>query len=149
MGRQGGDRRTACLAERPDALEGALLLLMRVKRLALRLLQLILRAGKIRQTRRVCEGVELRVVDLSRVKVKRCDLGDLPEGCWRIMSEEERDGLRGFGQIGGGQGGGWRAEARQDGGRGGGEGDGERSRRGDRMGSQGSSPAAGVVRFRV
>lgn len=38
--------------------------------------------------------MELRVVDLSRVRVGQVDLGDLPEGCWRIMSEAERAGLR-------------------------------------------------------
>ena len=124
------------------ALEGALLLRMRVKKLAPRLLQFILRKGKIPQIRRVCEGVELRVVDLSRVKVRHCDLGDLPEGCWRIASEEERDALREFGRGGGGQGG--EAETRQFGGCGGGReiesGQGGGSRREDRMGLQDCPP---------
>ena len=66
---------------------------MRV-RLSRRLLEFVLREGKNRQVRRVCEGVGLRVVDLLRVRLGRSDLGSLPEGSWRTMSKIESDELR-------------------------------------------------------
>ncbi len=67
---------------------------MRVRRLAPTLLEFVLREGKNRQVRRVCEGVGLSVVDLLRVRLGRSDLGSLPEGSWRTMSKIETDELR-------------------------------------------------------
>ena len=67
---------------------------MRVRRLAPTLLEFVLREGKNRQVRRVCEGVGLSVVDLLRVRLGRSDLGSLPEGSWRTMSKIESDELR-------------------------------------------------------
>lgn len=78
--------------------------------------------GKKRQIRRVCEGLNLGVVDLLRVGVGGCDLGDLPEGRWRLMTHEETDDLKSFnGGVGGGSGGGGAGGGRR-GGRGGGRG---------------------------
>lgn len=67
---------------------------MRVRQLAPTLLEFVLREGKKRQIRRVCEGVGLGVVDLLRVRLGRSDLGSLPEGSWRTMSKIESDELR-------------------------------------------------------
>jgi 23S rRNA pseudouridine2604 synthase len=41
----------------------------------------------------MAELVELRVVDLMRVRVGPLKLGDLPEGKWRPLSAEERAAL--------------------------------------------------------
>ena len=62
----------------------------------------------------VCEGANLRVVDLLRVSVGSCTLGNLPEGTWRLMTTDERDGLRELGARGGG-GGGRRTRRRRQG----------------------------------
>jgi len=81
----------------PVSLEGVQLLPMHVERLAPRKMRFVLREGKKRQIRRVCQGAGLRVVDLMRVRVGACELGDLPEGRWRLMTEREREALRAAG----------------------------------------------------
>jgi 23S rRNA pseudouridine2604 synthase len=53
-------------------------------------LQFILREGRKRQIRRMCEQVGLKVVGLKRVRMGRVVLGDLPQGCWRYLREGER-----------------------------------------------------------
>jgi 23S rRNA pseudouridine2604 synthase len=50
----------------------------------------ILREGKKRQIRRMCEAVGLRVVGLKRVRIGRIKLGDLPTGQWRYLRPEEQ-----------------------------------------------------------
>jgi 23S rRNA pseudouridine2604 synthase len=52
-------------------------------------LKFILREGKKRQIRRMCELVGLRVVGLKRVRVGRVNLGNLPEGKWRFLRPDE------------------------------------------------------------
>jgi 23S rRNA pseudouridine2604 synthase len=53
-------------------------------------LSFILREGRNRQIRRMCELVDLKVVDLFRVRVGTLTLGDMPEGRWRRITAEER-----------------------------------------------------------
>ncbi|MDO5686351.1 MAG: pseudouridine synthase [Neisseria sp.] len=53
-------------------------------------LRFILRQGKKRQIRRMCELVGLRVVGLKRVRIGKIRLGDLPQGKWRVLQEHER-----------------------------------------------------------
>ena len=64
---------------------------IRVRRLAPALLEFVLREGKNRQIRRVCDEIGLHVVDLLRVRMGKSDLGSLPEGSWRTMSKLETD----------------------------------------------------------
>ena len=52
-------------------------------------LRFILREGKKRQIRRMCELVGLKVVGLKRVRIGDLVLGDLPMGQWRYMKESE------------------------------------------------------------
>jgi 23S rRNA pseudouridine2604 synthase len=52
-------------------------------------LRFILREGKKRQIRRMCELVGLRVTGLKRVRIGRVKLGDLPLGQWRYLREDE------------------------------------------------------------
>lgn len=58
-----------------------------------RQLRFILKEGRNRQIRRMCDFVDLAVVDLFRVRVGPLALGDLPEGRWRPLTAEERAAL--------------------------------------------------------
>jgi len=53
-------------------------------------LSFILREGKKRQIRRMCEAVGLKVLGLKRVRIGRVTLGDLPAGQWRYLGADER-----------------------------------------------------------
>jgi 23S rRNA pseudouridine2604 synthase len=53
-------------------------------------LRFVLKEGKKRQIRRMCELVGLRVTGLKRVRIGRVKLGDLPQGQWRYLREDER-----------------------------------------------------------
>lgn len=52
-------------------------------------LRFILREGKKRQIRRMCEMVGLQVSALKRVRIGKVKLGDLPQGQWRYLREDE------------------------------------------------------------
>lgn len=52
-------------------------------------LHFILKEGKKRQIRRMCELVGLRVIGLKRVRIGRVKLGDLPMGQWRFLRADE------------------------------------------------------------
>jgi 23S rRNA pseudouridine2604 synthase len=53
-------------------------------------LRFVLKEGKKRQIRRMCEAVGLKVLRLKRVRVGRVMLGDLPTGKWRYLRDDER-----------------------------------------------------------
>ena len=53
-------------------------------------LRFILREGKKRQIRRMCELVGLKVTGLKRVRIGNVRLGDLPLGRWRYLRNDER-----------------------------------------------------------
>jgi 23S rRNA pseudouridine2604 synthase len=53
-------------------------------------LRFVLREGRKRQIRRMCELVGLRVTGLKRVRIGRIPLGDLPVGQWRLLRENEK-----------------------------------------------------------
>lgn len=52
-------------------------------------LRFVLREGKKRQIRRMCELVGLQVAGLKRVRLGKLRLGDLPEGKWRYLDPSE------------------------------------------------------------
>jgi len=52
-------------------------------------LHFILKEGKKRQIRRMCELVGLRVIGLKRVRIGKVRLGDLPLGHWRFLRADE------------------------------------------------------------
>lgn len=53
-------------------------------------LRFVLREGRKRQIRRMCELVGLKVVALKRIRIGRVALGALPPGQWRYLGEFER-----------------------------------------------------------
>ena len=53
-------------------------------------LRFVLREGKKRQIRRMCEQVGLKVVGLKRIRMGRVTLGQLPAGQWRYLAPHER-----------------------------------------------------------
>ena len=53
-------------------------------------LRFVLKEGKKRQIRRMCEQVGLKVVGLKRVRIGRVMLGNLPVGQWRYLAPHEK-----------------------------------------------------------
>lgn len=53
-------------------------------------LRFVLREGKKRQIRRMCELVGLKVTGLKRVRIGRVALGELPLGQWRYLHGYEK-----------------------------------------------------------
>ena len=52
-------------------------------------LRFVLKEGKKRQIRRMCEAVGLKVTGLKRVRIGNVMLGDLPAGEWRYLRGDE------------------------------------------------------------
>ncbi len=52
-------------------------------------LRFVLREGKKRQIRRMCEAVGLNILSLKRVRIGSVPLGHLPVGQWRYMRRDE------------------------------------------------------------
>lgn len=71
-------------------LDGKKLLPIQVRQLDAGYLQMVLREGRKRQIRRMCEAVGLEVVGLKRVRIGRVVLGNLPVGQWRYLGPDER-----------------------------------------------------------
>ncbi|MFV0681508.1 pseudouridine synthase [Ottowia sp.] len=53
-------------------------------------LRFVLREGKKRQIRRMCEQVGLKVTGLKRIRIGRVTLGQLPVGQWRYLGANEK-----------------------------------------------------------
>jgi 23S rRNA pseudouridine2604 synthase len=70
-------------------LDGKPLKPARVKQINDDQLHFILREGRKRQIRRMCELVGLRVTGLKRVRIGRVRLGDLAPGHWRFLRADE------------------------------------------------------------
>jgi 23S rRNA pseudouridine2604 synthase len=75
------------------ALDGRQLRPARVTRLDDQQLRFVLKEGRNRQIRRMCELVELAVSDLFRVRIGPLRIGQLPEGKWRVLTAGERAAL--------------------------------------------------------
>ena len=74
-------------------LDGKPLKAAKVKLEDTQVLRFVLKEGRNRQIRRMCELVGLEVTDLVRVRIGPVALGDLPEGRWRHLITAEREGL--------------------------------------------------------
>jgi 23S rRNA pseudouridine2604 synthase len=75
------------------SLDGRALKPARIDTVGDHLLRFVLTEGRNRQIRRMCELVELTVVDLLRTRIGPLVLGDLPSGRWRPLTAEERAAL--------------------------------------------------------
>ena len=53
-------------------------------------LRFVLREGRKRQIRRMCELVGLQVTGLKRVRIGNVRLADLPVGAWRYLGRDEK-----------------------------------------------------------
>ena len=71
------------------SLDGRPLLPARVERINPEQLRFVLREGRKRQIRRMCELVGLRAIGLKRVRIGKLRLGNLPEGKWRFLEPHE------------------------------------------------------------
>ena len=56
-------------------------------------LRFILKEGRNRQIRRMCELAGMHVMDLVRIRIGTLRLGDLAEGKWRVLTPTERAAL--------------------------------------------------------
>lgn len=55
--------------------------------------RMILKEGKKRQIRRMCETLGLEVTSLKRIRIGTVTLGPLKRGAWRLLTQKEWDGL--------------------------------------------------------
>jgi 23S rRNA pseudouridine2604 synthase len=60
-----------------------------VKQLNPSRLKIILKEGRKRQIRRMCDEVGLKVTGLTRTRIGKVRLGDLPPGQWRFLRADE------------------------------------------------------------
>lgn len=67
-------------------LDGKLLKRAVVKKTGDQMLSIILREGKNRQIRRMCELVGLEISSLKRIRIGNIQLGSLPVGQWMVVS---------------------------------------------------------------
>jgi 23S rRNA pseudouridine2604 synthase len=72
------------------AMDGRLLKPAKVSVVEGQQLRFILKEGRNRQIRRMCELVGMHVMDLVRVRIGTLRLDDLAEGKWRVLSDHER-----------------------------------------------------------
>lgn len=71
------------------SLDGKPLKKAKIAQLQSNILQFILKQGKKRQIRKMCEAVGLRATGLKRVRIGGVKLGKLPEGKWRLLGPFE------------------------------------------------------------
>ncbi len=95
--RVAGDVTEAALAKLRHglALDGRQLRPAKVNVVEPQVLRFILKEGRNRQIRRMCDLVGLTVVDLFRVRVGPIRLGALKERQWRVLTADERRALVG------------------------------------------------------
>ncbi len=75
-------------------LAGEATLPTKVKKVGPAKIRIILKEGKNRQVRRICQKVGFPVKTLKRIRIKDLKLGDLPIGQWRYLSEQEVHSLK-------------------------------------------------------
>ena len=84
------DEKGLALLNHGLSLDGAALKPAKVTQQGRDQLRFVLREGKKRQIRRMCELVGLNVTGLKRVRIGRVQLGGLPLGQWRYLREDEQ-----------------------------------------------------------
>ena len=73
----------------PMELDGYRLLPVDVKVIADNVLEMELYEGRNRQIRRMCQAVGLGIRQLTRIRIGALELGDLPLGKWRHLTDDE------------------------------------------------------------
>ncbi len=73
----------------PMDLDGYQLLPVGVKVVSENVLEMELYEGRNRQIRRMCQAVGLGIRQLTRIRIGALELGDLPLGKWRYLTDEE------------------------------------------------------------
>lgn len=84
------DERALALLNHGLSLDGKALRPARVAWANPEQLRFILKEGRKRQIRRMCELVGLKVTGLKRVRIGCVRLGDLPPGRWRYLRDDEQ-----------------------------------------------------------
>jgi len=56
-------------------------------------IEITIHEGKNRQIRKMCDSIEHPVVRLKRIAIGRVKLGELPEGEWRYLTDNEKEWL--------------------------------------------------------
>jgi 23S rRNA pseudouridine2604 synthase len=77
------------LLEHGLELDGKPLKRAKVKKLSETTFTIILKEGKKRQIRRMCELLRLTALELKRIRIGNIELGNLPLGCWRFLRSDE------------------------------------------------------------
>ena len=62
----------------------------KVRALSSTQIEIIISEGKNRQVRKMCSSVGIKVTNLKRIKVGNIELGDLPVGKYRYLTEKEK-----------------------------------------------------------
>lgn len=75
------------------SLDGRQLKPAKIERMEPQRIRFILREGRKRQIRRMCEQVDLEVTDLLRIRIGPLKLANLQEGKWRPLLAAEREAL--------------------------------------------------------
>ena len=83
------------LLARPQEIDGVAMQGAVVQKKGGQLLSMILREGKNRQIRKMCEAAGLQVTRLKRVRMGTLTLGELPLGQWRMLTDAELADLTG------------------------------------------------------
>lgn len=78
----------------PMELDGYRLLPVGVRLIGENCLEMKLFEGRNRQIRRMCQAVGLHILQLTRVAIGKLELGDIPVGSWRYLTDEEVEYLR-------------------------------------------------------
>jgi len=71
------------------SLDGRILRQAQVTVVDSQMLRFVLKEGRKRQIRRMCELVGLKVISLQRIRIGRIHIGQLPLGSWRYLADHE------------------------------------------------------------
>jgi 23S rRNA pseudouridine2604 synthase len=71
-------------------LDGRKLKKAQIQQVSTNQLNFILKEGRKRQIRRMCELVDLQVLALKRIRIGHLKLGNLPVGMWRVLKHSEK-----------------------------------------------------------
>ena len=75
--------------KKPIELDGYRIRAPKVRIVKPGLLEITIHEGRNRQVRRMCDAAGMHVTRLKRIREGKLNLGDLPLGAWRYLTEEE------------------------------------------------------------